>query len=575
MGRICHCLILIIIGLGLIGCDQRIVEPQSRNDAMVLDYNFGTKPLLFDPVLAVEQASLDLSVQLFDNLVQFDSESGQILPALAEDWDISQDGLTYTFKMREDAIWVNQKGEPQREVTALDVVYAIKRGCDPNVASPYSYMLFGIQGCQSAHESVSQPDLEHIGVRELAPFIVEFTLNRPLAYFPTILSMPIARPVPHEVVEAYGDQWTNLEHLLTNGPFRLDEWQANDHLTLIKNPHFYEANDVQLMQIKGHFLDDVTASNHYLENKIDAMNVESNATRHLRSMSSINKEWTPFPEPCTYAYGFTMVKPPLDNVRVRRALSMALDRQKLIDQVQEMQLPARHFAPPFVFGALPLDKGGASLNLPMAQQLLAEAGYPAGQGFPPLFLVHPEHPVQAQLATMAAEMWLEHLGIEVIAESMPREAYVAMIQRTTPLDEMSHIWALGWCADYPDQHNWIYQVFNLEAEPLAEHFINRRFEERITVYGGGEYVRRIAGRLDDLTEEAMNERDQNKRQALYQEAERILTVEETIIAPVYHDTINTFTKPWVQRTYSYVKGQSFKKWVVDMEAKTEALNRGQ
>jgi len=564
-----------MIGLGLIACDQRIIEPQNSSDTMVLDYNFGTQPLLFDPVFALDQASLDLSVQLFDNLIQFDSESGQILPALAEDWDISQDGLTYTFKMREDALWVNQAGEPQREVTALDVVYTIRRACRPDVGSPYSHMLFGIRGCQSAYESITQPDLEHIGVRELAPFIVEFTLNEPLAYFPTILSMPLARPVPQEVVEAYGNQWTNPEHLLTSGPFLLDEWQPNDHLTLIKNPHYYQANDIQLMQVNGHFLDDVTASNRYLANQLDAMNVGGNATRHLRSMSSVNKEWTPNPLPCTYAYGFTMVKPPLDNVRVRQALSMALDRPKLINQVQEMQLPARHFAPPFVFAALPLDQGGSSLNLQTAQQLLAEAGYPDGQGFPPLLLLYPENKVQERLAGVAAEMWNDHLGIEVIGQSMPREAYVAMMQTTTPLDEMSHIWALGWCADYPDQHNWIYQVFNLDAEPLARQFVNRRFEERITVYGGGKYVRRIAGRFDELTEEAMIERDPNKRKALYEEAERILTVEETMIAPIYHDTIHTFTKPWLQRTYSYMKGQSFKKWVVDMDAKEEALNQSQ
>lgn len=575
MRRICHGIILIMIGLGLIGCDQRIIEPQNSSETMVLDYNFGTNSLLFDPVFALDQASLDLSVQLFDNLIQFDSESGQILPALAEDWDISQDGLTYTFKMREDALWINQAGEPQREVTAMDVVYTIRRACRADIGSPYSHILFGIQGCQKAYESSTLPDLEHIGVRELTPFIVEFTLNEPLAHFPTILSMPIARPVPQEVLEAYGNQWTNPEHLLTSGPFLLDEWQPNDHLTLIKNPHYYQANDIELMQVNGHFLDDITASNRYLANQLDAMNVGADATRHLRSMSSLNKEWTPFAEPCIYAYGFTMVKPPLDNVRVRQALSMALDRPKLINQAQEMQLSARHFAPPFVFGALPLDQGGSSFNLQTAQQLLAEAGYPDGQGFPPLLLFFPENPVQERLAEVAAEMWNEHLGIEVTAQSVPREAYVAMMQTTTPLDEISHIWALGWCANYPDQHNWIYQVFNLDAQPLAAQFVNRRFEERITVYGGGEYVRRIADRFDELTEEAMAEGDPDKRKALYADAERILTVEEAMIAPIYHDTIHTFTKPWLQRTYSYMKGQSFKKWSVDMAAKKEALNQSQ
>ena len=573
MRQICDQIILIVMVLGLVACEQAADDPELITSPMVLDYNFGATRLSFDPVFVVNSVSLDINAQLFDPLIRFDSKSRQIIPALAEDWDVSQDGLTYTFKIREDAFWVNQAGEAQRQVTASDVVYGIRRACHPEVGSPYSHILFTIRGCQEVNES-ELPDLERIEVQELAPFIVEFRLVEPIAYFPITLTMPVARPIPQDVVEANGKQWTEPEHILTNGPYLLNEWQPDDRITLIKNEHYYQAKEFQIMRINGYFLDEVAASKLYLTNQLDSINLAATETRHLHSMSGLAKESTRIPEPCTYAYGFTLVKPPLDNVRVRRALSMALDRQELIDNVQGSQLAARHFAPPFVFGALSLDSE-VSFDLQMAKKLLAEAGYPDGQGIPPLSLWHPDNELQAQFAAAASEMWKVNLGIEVIVESLPRENYLTLMQRTTPLNEISHIWALGWCADYPDQHNWIYKVFNLNAEPLAKPPANSRFKDRITVYGGGKYIRRVSSTFEELTDQAITERDPEKRQTFYEEAERILTVEETMIIPVYHYTINAFTKPWLQRTFSYVGDQSFKNWTIDMAAKEAARSRDQ
>ncbi|MGB0388212.1 MAG: peptide ABC transporter substrate-binding protein [Ardenticatenaceae bacterium] len=572
--RLFYCyLLLIFTGFGLVACEQTTGEPEIPIGPMVLDYNFGSDAISLDSAFAVNQVSQDVSAQLFEGLTGFDAQSGQIIPALAEDWDVSEDGFTYTFKMHENAFWVNQAGEPLRQVTAADVVYSIRRVCDPAVESPSSHILFVIRGCQDAHESVVIPDLELIGVQELEPFIVEFWLAEPVAYFPLILSLPVARPVPQDVVEAHGTRWTELEHILTNGAFYLNEWQPNEQITLIKNPNYYEAADVHLVRVNGHLLDDVAASKRYLDNQLDAITLSPPETGRLRSMSGLAAQWTRMPESCTYGYGFTLVKPPLDNVRVRRALSMALDRQKLIDQVQGTQLAAYHFAPPFVFGALPLENSAPEgFNLQMAQKLLAEAGYANGQGFPPLTLWHPANDEQAQFAAGATEMWKANLGIEVEVLSLPREQYLALMQTTTPIEEISHIWALGWCADYPDQHNWIYDVFNLNADPQDKAPANRDFEDRMTIYGGGQYIRRTASDFDELTEQAITERDPEKRLALYAQAEQILTVEEAMIAPIYYYTINAFTKPWLQRTYSPATGQSFKQWKIDMPAKEAARN---
>ncbi len=565
-----NCLILVFILMGLMGCNQTSNEPQVPNGPMVLDYNFGGNPSSLDPAFAVDSVSLDVMAQLFEGLTSYDSKRAEVVPALAEDWDVSQDGFTYTFKLRENVKWINQAGQVERDLTASDVVYAIKRACHPDTKSPSTHILFTIEGCQEAQAEAVLPDLERIGVRALTPLIVEFTLEDPVAYFPIIMSMPVARPVPEEVVSAHGQGWTAREHLLTNGAYFISAWQPGTELTLLKNEHYYLASEVAIVRVNGYMLDDTKASNLYQSNQLDTISVSPSESQRLRSLG-LETQWTPVAQPCTYSYGFTIVKPPLDNVRVRRALSMAIDRQALIERaLHGSQIAAHHFAPPFVFGALPLTTLGVSFDLAQSQTLLAEAGYPNGQGFPILRLWSPADDEQKQIASIVAEMWTTHLGIEVIVEYLSREDYLASMQNMSPLQDIPDVWALGWCGDYPDQQDWLYKVFNINVPAQQTPSINGPFAERITIYPGGEHIRRTPSYFDEVTEQASTVKEPEKRKALYAEAEEILTTEEVMIAPLFHYTTNTFTKPWLQRTFSSVAGQSFKDWRIDVLAKEKA-----
>jgi len=263
------------------------------------------------------------------------------------------------------------------------------------------------------------------------------------------------------------------------------------------------------------------------------------------------------PNGITYFYGFTTNKPPLDNVLVRRALSAAIDRQTIVDDITRGgESPASTFAPPTVFGHATSDPEIApwasdyELGMELAKGWLAEAGYPNGAGFPTLTLMHNTSEEHAQIAAAVAKMWKEVLNIEVSTEEWNWLVYLKTLHMDTPLEEVPHVWPLTWDSDYPDEHNWVHEVFH------AEEGIN--------------WPRATRSGFEELTEAASAETDPEKRQELYREAERILVEEETRIAPIYHGTSAFLIKPWVRYSTLWTDIPFFSLWEVDQQAQKEA-----
>ncbi|MGH2544916.1 MAG: peptide ABC transporter substrate-binding protein, partial [Ardenticatenaceae bacterium] len=472
-------------------------EATPQAEPMVLDYNFGSEPLVLDPAFAINHTSVELLDQLFEGLTTFDRVTAEPVAALALEWDVSEDGLTYTFKMRENALWVNQAGEPHGAVTAEDVAYAIKRACNPATATPLKQALFVIKGCQEVNLTEGIPDLDSIGVRAVGRFTVEFTLAQPAAYLPAVLALPVARPVPREIVEQLGPGWSEPASLLTSGPYRLTSWIPDASLTLDKNTLYYNASAVQIVHVNGTLLADEAALELYRANRLDTARVPPTDVPAVLTDASLAEEVTRVAEPCTVAYGFTAIKPPVDNDRIRRALSYAIDRPWLAGHVlHEGQIPARHFAPPDVVGAPGSDTNGIDGNVAAAQQLLAEAGYPDGQGFPGITLAHPEGEEYASVAAAISEMWRSTLNIAVAVQAQADKVYRETIESTTPLDEAPHVWLLGWCAPFPDEHAWVADVFGLESVTEGRRTSYTLYGERVTVQPGANHVRRAPGPLD-------------------------------------------------------------------------------
>jgi oligopeptide transport system substrate-binding protein len=517
--------------------------------ASELNWNLGTEPPTIDPALATDSVSIQCDEVLFLGLTDFtDTTDAEVIPEIATKWRVSDDGLTWTFEMRKDVWWVHydpetEEAEKKRLVTAHDVEYAVKRTILPETASDYAYVSYIIKGAEAVNTGEST-DLDSIGVRAVDDYTVEFTLEQPAGYFPAIASMWVNRPVPEEVIEEHGDLWTEPGNLWSNGPYLLDTWEHESRMVFVKNPHYYDAKDVSIEQVNCVMVvEDSTAFAMYENGELDVQNPPLDDMDRVKADPVLSKELYIAPRLCTYFYGFNTTKPPLDNVLVRKALSYAIDRQKLIDTVLKGgQAPAWSLACPGIFGnvAGSADFPGITFDPEMARDLLAEAGYAGGEGWPDVTLMFNTSEGHQRIAEFIQAGWMEHLGIAVTLANQEFKVYLKTVVEDAP-----QIHRDGWCTDYPDQNNWVLELFHPTKSPNQ------------TKWSGP-----AADEFARLTEQAALESEPEKRKELYFEAEKILCVDEAVIAPIYYYTRVVCNKPYVERTYQLVGGQHWEKWKI-------------
>jgi oligopeptide transport system substrate-binding protein len=560
-------------------------EPMEEEKPVTLVWNFGTEPPTADPSLATDTTSVDLDTNLFVGLTQQD-EVGNVLPYLATEWESGEDAdgnQTWTFKLRDDIAWVNydpttgettqevdEEGNP-RFVNANDVVYGTKRTINPETASDYAYVLYGIKNAQAVNEGSEEFTLDDLGVAALDDTTVQFTLEGKAPWFPAIASMWITFPQPQWVIEGdLGDKWTEAGIIVTNGPYVMESWIHGGELNLVKNPLWINADDVQIERVEGIMIvEDSTAFALYENNELDTTGVPLPEIDRVKADPTLSAEFVNAPDACTYYYGFTNTKPPMDDVRVRTAFSQAIDRQSLIDNVTKGgQMPATSFAPPGIFGApepgtvgVASDPEAAKASL---QAYLDEMGMTV-EDFNALdiTLMHNTSEGHARIAAAIQQMWKDTLGVDVKVENQEWKVYLDTIKNTTPVEDMPHIWRLGWCADYADENNWVHEVFNSDA---GANRLRRNCEDP-------NCGSTTMTEFDELTYAAQEEEDPAKRAEIYAQAEEILSAVEVAYAPIYHYTIVQVTKPWLTRNYPLIGGNDFFNWVIDWEAKQAAMGQ--
>jgi oligopeptide transport system substrate-binding protein len=557
---------------------EKVVEvaPEDPDANRVrLDMVIGTEPPSLDPALATDSQSIFFIRQMFVGLTQFD-EKAQVVPSLATDWSVSDDGLTWTFNMRDDVHWVHRTPEGDFEdlgpVTAQDVVYGITRTLDPNTASDYAYVLYPIAGAEEFNTAdPAADDFEDIkanlGVSAPDDTTVEITLHDPAAYLPSIAGMWVTFPQPQAVIEQYGDNWTEAGLVVTNGPYTLREWRHGAEIWAEKNPLWVDADNVQIELLGGPIIQEAsTAMSMYENNEIDIMSDPPGWGPPLADLDRIkadpdlSQQLLIAPRLCTYYYGFVTTKPPFDNVLVRKAFAAAIDRESLIENVTKgNQLPAHSFAPPGIFGNVAdnpeigsfLVEASYADQVAQAQEWLAEAGYPDGEGLD-ITLMHNTSEDHALIAQAVQAMWQEAFPKATITiENQEWAVYLKTLLPEAPDDEKPNVYRLGWCADYPDSNNWLNEVFNSKSGQNYAKFNNPEF--------------------DSLVQEAAFEADPAKRQELYTQAEKIFIDDETAIAPIYYYTYIRLYKPWLSNVViSPVTGDPVSQWRIDWEAKKAA-----
>lgn len=558
------------------------VAPEAAPEPITLDWNWGTEPPTADPSLATDTTSVDLDGNLFVGLTRFHPVTGEISPYLATTWDVGEDAdgnQTWTFYLRDDIAWVNynpitgettqvvdDEGNP-RFANAHDVVYGVQRTVDPATASDYSYVLYIIKNADPINAGDEEFTMDDLGVVALDDYTVQFTLENPAGYFPAIAGMWVAYAQPQWTIEEWGEKWTEAGLIVTNGPYVMESWIHGGELNLVKNPLWINADDVQIERIAGVMITEAsTAFALYENNELDTTGVPLPDIDRVKADPVLSEDFYSAPVPCTYYYGFTNNKPPFDDVRVRQAFSMAIDRQSLIDNVTKGgQTPATSFAPPGIFGAPEPGKVGLGYDPDAAmaalQSYLDENGMTIDD-FNALgvTLMHNTSESHASIAAAIQQMWMDVLGADVRVENQEWKVYLTTIKNTTPIEEMPHIWRLGWCADYPDENNWVHEVFNADAgaNRLRRGCVDDNCTEVVT------------SEFDDLTVQAAQSQDPAERAALYERAEDILAREEAAVAFIYHYTSVNVTHQWLTRNFPPLGANDFFNWVIDWDAKLAA-----
>ena len=469
----------------------------ATGDEVVIRLSTTSEPTTLDPNLAEDYYSITPVEQMFLGLTNINNETAEIEPELAESWETSEDGLTWTFNLRDDVLWSD--GQP---VTAQDVVYSVKRAVMPETASPYAYVLYIIKNASAINQTAIPTDtydIDTLGVEAVDEHTVQFTLEAPASYFLSISSMWTLRPVPSWAIEEFGDAWTDPANIVVNGAYKVTEWNPGESLTFVKNDGYVNAADVQIERVElAVITDQNTEVALYESGELDvagegAASLPVEEVTRIREDATLSAELHEGPRASTTYVGFTMTKAPFDNVLVRKAFSAAIDRETMVRDVVGSGVPATQFAPPGIFGA-PDPEVGIGFDAEQAQAWLAEAGYPDGAGFPTVTYRYFANTLEEALAQALQAMWKETLNVDVEIEAQEFPVFLAGLRNDVPLEQMPEMWRLGWGADYPDENNWVYEVFHCTDS--------------------SNYPRAACTEADELAKQAALEPDQEVRKEL-------------------------------------------------------------
>ena len=431
------------------GCHRRETAVLQGNREQVLHRGIGAEVSDLDPQLATNIAEMDVVSALFEGLVVEDPVDLHPVPGVAARWDVSSDQLIYTFHLRADARWSD--GHP---VTAQDFVASWRRALTPSFAAENASLLYVLKGAEAFHRGATK-DFAQVGVAAPDPVTLRVTLDHPAPYFLSLLTLATWLPVPVDVISANGpptageNTWTRPGHLVGNGAFALKSWRPNQLIVVEKSPTYWDAAHVRLHAVDFYPIESPDAEERAFRagqlhltyvlpfSKVDAY--RTNSPQFLRTDPYLN----------TYFFRLNTLAAPLDNVRVRRALALGVDRAALVGKLlRGGQQIATAITPPGLPAYTP--PNGTPTDFAAARRLLADAGYPGGKGLPPFELLYNTSENHRIDSEAVQEMWRRELGLDV--RLVNQEFKVVLTERRA-----GHYQILlsDWVGDYLDPSTFL------------------------------------------------------------------------------------------------------------------------
>lgn len=489
-----------------------------------LNINLSSEPPTFDPQQAQDSTSNAILKLMYEGLTRQNAETGQAEEGVAESWDISADGLVYTFHLR-DSQWSN--GDP---VTANDFVFAWERVLDPNAeqAAPYAYQLYYIKGAEDFNTG-KITDFSQVGVNVIDDKTLEVTLANPTPYFLGLLSFYTYYPVHSSA--ANDPKWaTTVDTQITNGPFTLTEWTTGQSLAVTKNPSYYAADEIKAQTINFSIVNSgATELLSYKNGELDRAGgpIGDIPTEQLPIVEKeLPNEFARKGISSVYYYQFNITEKPFDNVKIRKALAMAIERQPIIDNITlGGQLPAFGFVPPGIqsdgeeYRAQVADSQYFSENIEEAKALLEEGLKEEGLDKLTFTISYNTSEGHQKIAVAVADQWKKALGVEVKLEN--KEWGVFLQDKQNLNYQMARA---GWSADYNDPMTYL---------------------DMWVTGGGNNDIGYANPEYDQLIQEAKTSSDNAVRQEKFAAAEKLM-MDDMILIPIYYYTNNSLTKEYLK-----------------------------
>ncbi len=491
-------------------------EPSRLAASQVIHRGNATQPEGLDPHKTEGVATANVQRDLFEGLTA-EAPDGSIIPGAAESWTISEDGFSYTFHLRQDARWSN--GDP---VTADDWVFSLRRSVDPATASKYSLVLAPLKHAEDVIAGRQPP--EALAVRAVDTHTLQIQLKAPTPYFLGLLAHNAAYAVHPPSVEAHGDAYGRVGNLVSNGAYMAVESVVGSHVKLVKNPHFHDAANVIIKEVTFYPIENLSAElSRYRTDQLDW-------TYELPSaqLAALNRELPDeiqvAPYLGIYYFGFNTSRPPLDDIRVRRALNMAIERELITERIMGIRGNATYgFVPPGIPGYRAQRPDWVEMSQPQrdaeARRLLAEAGY--GPHNPlEVEIRYNTHEDHKRISLAIAWMWQHKLGVR--ARLLNEEFRVFLANRRQRM--VTQVYRAGWIGDYLDPNNFL----EINRSESAQNDAG---------WSNAEYDRLLAA--------AAREADADKRFRLLERAEALM-LDESPHASIYGYTSKRLVKPWVK-----------------------------
>ncbi len=480
------------------GCTKKQSSEYGLKISETLRVSLDTEPPTLDWMKATDTTSSSIVYNIMEGMVAYNLNDPELSlkPALGLSWSASKDARVWTFKIRKGVQWSDGV-----ELTAQHFIDAWQRLLTPKTASEYAYFMYGIKNAKAFNEGkIKDPKKLGLKINGAGDLIV--TLEQPMSFFPYLLSHTSTFPARLDIINKFGDNWTDPKNIVTLGAFKLKIWDHDKAMVLERSPNYY-GTPTKTKYVLGYIINEKsTVLNLFDAGKIDAIkDLPAIDLPHLRKKPEYHSHGILG----IYYLGYNVKRAPFDNLKVRKAISMAIDRQEITKMLNAGHVPIKGWIPVGMFGFE--KKLGVDFNIKTANRLLDEAGFKDRSKFPTIFYGFNTNENHQRIAENVQAQLKRNLNITVEIKNEEWKVYLSTLKSKPP-----HIFRLGWLADFPDPDNFL-NMLTSTSDNNHTGWVNPEFDRQII--------------------NAAQTVDKKERKRLYKKAQKIIVETDLPVLPVY------------------------------------------